>query len=221
MYFDYSKQKDHKTYTVVKPVLKFLSHIVYSSECIGRENVPMNGKLIIACNHIGTPDPAFIVANCPRRVHYMAKSDLFERRELSALFTLMNAFPVKRRSGDRDALRYALDILKKDRVLGIFPEGRRVRPDESLMPTEALSGVGYLARVSGADVLPACLYRKPNCSRFRPEIKVIFGKVIKNSDLGFKGQNKSEEMKLASAKIMNAIKQLWNDADSDFNKEQK
>lgn len=216
MYYDYSSLKDHKTYYIVKPVLKVLSHIVYSSRCVGRENVPKDGKLIIACNHIGTPDPAFIVANCPRRMHYMAKSDLFENKFLASIFTVMNAFPVKRRSSDRKAIKYALKVLEKDWVLGIFPEGRRVRQHESLVPTDALNGVGYIARMSGADVLPACLYRKPGCSRFRPKMVVRFGKVILNSELGFKGENRSEEMKAASAMIMNEIKKLWNETDSEF-----
>lgn len=221
MYFDYGSLKEHKTYVLVKPILKILSHIVYSSECIGRENVPESGKLIIACNHIGTPDPAFIVANCPRRIHFMAKSELFERRSLSCLFTLMNAFPVVRCSSDRKALRYALRVLDENKVLGIFPEGRRVRQHESLIPTEALTGVGYLARMSGADVLPACLYRKPGCSRFRPVTVVCFGKVIKNSDLGFRGENRSREMKEASSKIMQEIRSLWLYVDSRFPKEKQ
>ena len=219
MYFDYGSLKDHKTYIFVKPILKILSHIIYSSECIGRENVPLTGRLIIACNHIGTPDPAFVVANCPRKIHYMAKSDLFQRKDLATLFTLMNAFPVKRCSSDRKALRYALRVLEEEKVLGIFPEGRRVRQHESLVPTEALTGVGYLARVSGADILPACLYRKPGCSRFRPVIIVRFGKVIKNSELGFEGENRSREMKAASEKIMNERRKLWLDTDSFYSKE--
>lgn len=212
MYFDYSLLKKYHTYSVVKPVIKVLSHIVYSSECIGRENVPADGKLIIACNHIGTPDPAFIVANCPRRVHFMAKSELFEKRFFAELFTRMNAFPVVRKSADRKALRYALRILENDLVLGIFPEGRRVRDSESVSPVDGLAGVGYIARVSGADVLPCCLYRIPGDGKFRPVVRLIFGKVIKNSDLGFKGENKSTETKNASVIIMNEIKALWNRA---------
>lgn len=216
MYFDYKSLKEHNTYIFVKPVLKILSHIVYSSECRGRDNVPRKGRLIIACNHIGTADPGFIVANCPRRVHFMAKSELFRRWDLSKLFTAMNAFPVVRCSSDRKALRYALEILEREWVLGIFPEGRRVRPAESPEPTQALGGVGYIARLSGADVLPCCLYRKADSiGRFRPRVVVVFGKVIKNSELGFKGENKSKEIREASEIIMNEIKALWRQADKE------
>ena len=213
MYFEYSSLIEHKTYAVVRPVLRFLSHIVYSTRCYGRKNAVSDGKLIVACNHIGTPDPGFIVAYCPRSVHYMAKSELFERRSLSYIFTLMNAFPVVRCSADRKALRYALEILKRDWALGIFPEGRRVRSTESVSPTDGLGGVGYLALLSGADVLPCCLYRKPDSRRFRPEVKVIFGKIIKNSELVFNGTSKSEKAKTATEIIMNRIKTLWYDAD--------
>lgn len=213
MYFDYSTLKEHNTYTIVKPVLSLLSHIVYSTRCEGRENVPEKGKLILACNHIGTPDPGFIVANCPRKVHYMAKSDIFDKKLFSKLFTHMNAFPVIRCSSDRKALRFALEILKQDWVLGIFPEGRRVRKSESASPVDGLPGVGYLARLSGADVLPCCLYREPDGRRVRPEVVVIFGKVIKNSELGFSGENKSAETKQATKIIMDEIKFLWDEAD--------
>lgn len=213
MYFDYSTLSEHRTYAFVKPVLKVLSHIVYSSECVGRENVPLKGKLIIACNHIGTPDPAFIVANCPRRIHYMAKSEIFSTRFFSKLFTLMNAFPVVRCTSDRKALRFALEVLKQDWALGIFPEGRRVRNSESVSPVDGLSGVGYLARLSGADVLPCCLYREPEGRSFRPKVVVIFGQVIKNSELGFAGENKSKEQKIAAEIIMDEIKALWYEAD--------
>lgn len=213
MYFDYSDLRNRKLYTFVKPVLKVLSHIVYSSDCVGRENVPPQGKLIVACNHIGTPDPGFIVANCPRTVHYMAKSELFEKKPFSVLFSAMNAFPVVRCSADRKALRYALDVLDKDWALGIFPEGRRVRSNESPFPVDGLAGVGYLARLSGADVLPCCLYREVDGRRLRPKVVVIFGEVIKNKDLGFEGKNRSAETKTASKIIMDKIKALWDEAD--------
>lgn len=213
MYFDYSVLRNRKPYNFVKPVLKLLSHIVYESECIGRENVPLYGKLIIACNHIGTPDPGFIVANCPRVVHYMAKSELFEKKPYAMLFSAMNAFPVIRCSADRKALKYALDVLSKDMALGIFPEGRRVRSSESASPVDALAGVGYIARLSGADVLPCCLYREVDGRSIRPKVKVIFGKVIKNSELGFEGKSKSQETKAAAKIIMDRIKALWNEAD--------
>ncbi len=205
LHFDYSEIKNSKVYGFVIPPLWVLSKIVYKSRCHGKENVPAEGKLIIACNHVAFSDPALIVANCPRNVHYMAKSELFENPALAKLFSLMNAFPVKRATSDRRALRYAKEILDNGGALGIFPEGRRVRG--GVRPTEGRSGIGYLARVTGADVLPCCIYKKEKT--IRSVAVVRFGKVIKNSELGFDGDDKSAEMKRATALIMNRINDLW------------
>ncbi len=205
MHFDYSQVKDSKLYGFVVPPLWVLSKIVYKSHCSGKENIPSEGKLIIACNHVAFSDPALIVANCPRRVHYMAKSDLFENPVLAKLFAQMNAFPVRRATSDRKALRYAKEILDGGGVLGIFPEGRRVRG--GVRPQEGRSGIGYLARVTGADVLPCCIYKKEK--PFRSLARVRFGTVIKNSEMGFEGNDKSAEMKRATVLIMNRINELW------------
>lgn len=205
MKFDYSKIKKHKLYPVLVPHLWVLSRIVYESDCYGKENVPLNGSLIIACNHVAFSDPALIVANCPRTVHFMGKSDLFENPALALLLRNMNAFPVRRWTSDRQALRYAKQVLDNGWVLGIFPEGRRVRG--GVPPTEARAGIGYLARVTGADVLPCCIYKEQR--KVRSKAIVRFGEVIKNSELGFKGEDKSAETRIASAIVMDKIKQLW------------
>lgn len=205
MYFDYSKIKDHKIYPFVVPPLWLLSRIVYESRCYGRENVPKEGKLIIACNHVAFSDPALIVANCPRKVFYMAKSDLFQNPFSAVILRNMNAFPVKRWKSDRKALRYAKEVLDRGWALGIFPEGRRVRG--GVPPTEARTGIGYLARVTGADVLPCCIYKVQRPIHSKAIVR--FGTVIKNSELGFVGEDKSAEMKRASELIMNKIKELW------------
>lgn len=208
MYFDYSKGvKSHKFYYLGKPTANVLSYLVYRKMSVkGKENVPKDGALIIASNHIAFSDPAIIVAHCPRTIHFMAKSELFENYFKAAFVRNMNAFPVIRNHSDRKALRYAKDIINKGWVLGIFPEGQRVRKSS---PTEAKSGVAYLARVTGADVLPVCLYRAPDDDGKWHKITLIYGKVIKNGDLGFEGKNRSEELERASEIIMERIKDLW------------
>lgn len=208
MYFDFSKGvKRHKLYYFGKPTANILSYLVYSKMIVkGKDNIPKDGAFIIASNHIAFSDPAIIVAHCPRTVHFMAKSELFENYFYAAFVRNMNAFPVIRNHSDRNALRYAKDIINKGWVLGIFPEGQRVRKSS---PTEAKPGVAYLARVTGADVLPVCLYRAPDDDGRRHGITLVYGKMIKNSDLGFEGRNRNEELARASKIIMDRIKDLW------------
>ena len=184
-----------------------MSHIVYSYRCKGRKNITSDGGLIIACNHVAFSDPALILVNCPRKVYYMAKSDLFENRALAVLLKKMNAFPVRRWSADRKALKYAVDILKNGKVLGIFPEGRRVRGGAE--PAEARKGVGYIARISGSDVLPCCIYKEKR--RIRSKITIVFGEVIKNNELfpPERDLSSAHSAELASSISMDRIKELW------------
>lgn len=208
MYFDYTEEpREHKLYFAGKYLAKGLSYAVYKKLTVkGKENIPEKGALIIAPNHIAFSDPAIIIANCPRTVHFMAKSELFERPLKSVFMRNMNAFPVKRNNFDRDALKRAEQILDNGGVLGIFPEGRRVRNSP---PTESKKGVAYLARLTGADVLPACIYRSLDDKSIWHRLVLSYGNVIKNSDLGFNGNNKSHELSAAADLIMNKIIELW------------
>ncbi len=208
MYFDYSKEPaESKLYFIGKYFAWFLSHLVYKKlKVVGKENIPQEGSLIIAANHIAFSDPAVIVANCTRTVHFMAKSELFGKWYKALFMRCMNAFPVKRNHFDKSALRYGMKIIKNGWVLGIFPEGRRVRNSS---PTKSKNGVAYLARLTGADILPVCIYRAPDDNGTWHSLTLSYGEVIKNSELGFKGKDKSTELANASEIIMNRIKELW------------
>ena len=143
MYFDYSKPiKSSRLYPLGKYLSNFLAPFVYDFTCYGQENIPLDGPVIIACNHISFTDPAVIIAFCPRKVCFMAKSELFETRRWSLLMNSMNAFPVKRDFADRNAIRYAAKVIDEGYALGIFPEGRTV---SELIPADAKNGVAYIA----------------------------------------------------------------------------
>lgn len=208
MYFDYSEKPiEHKLYFAGKYTAKALSLVAYKKLTVkGKENVPLNGPLIITSNHIAFSDPAIIVANCPRTVHFMAKSELFENKLKAVFMRQMNAFPVKRNHFDRSALRYAEHIINNEWVLGVFPEGRRVKNSS---PTEAKKGVAYLARLTGADVLPACIYRNPADRSRWHSLVLSYGQVINNSEFEFNKNGKAEGISFASELIMNRIKSLW------------
>lgn len=208
MYFDFSDNvKEHKFYILGKYIAKFLSFFAYKKLIVkGRENIPLKGSLIIASNHIAFSDPAIIVANCRRNVHFMAKSELFENPLKSVFMQNMNAFPVKRNHFDRASLRRAAEILDKGWVLGIFPEGRRVR---NSMPTESKNGVAYIAKISGADILPVCIYRAPDDSSLWHDLVLVYGNVIRNDELSFGNGNKSRDLEKASELIMSRINDLW------------
>jgi 1-acyl-sn-glycerol-3-phosphate acyltransferase len=108
--------------------------------------------VIIASNHISNWDPILVGLGCRREVHFMAKEELFRNRFLSALIRAYNAIPVHRGRLDRGALRAAADVLRGGNVLLIFPGGGR---DQSGEVNDPKAGVGFIACMNGAPVVPA------------------------------------------------------------------
>ena len=105
-----------------------LAKIIFKTQYIGRENVPKTGSLIIASNHRNSYDPGLIAAARVRKIHYMAKLELFNLNKLASwMLRHLNAFPVSRGTGDQRSLNYAIRLVEEGKVLGIFPEARARR----------------------------------------------------------------------------------------------
>lgn len=141
-------------YRIVKAVLQFLLWpLRLKSE--GLENIPAQGPVIIAANHISNWDPVVVAISVKRPICFIAKAELFNNVLLGYIFKKLYAFPVKRGTADRQAIRHALEILEQSKVLGIFPEGQRQKSD---MHGKAHAGIAMLALKSRAPVIPvACI----------------------------------------------------------------
>jgi cytidylate kinase len=141
---------------------------------IGKENVPAEGPVIIACNHVSYVDPPALGCGLPRQVWYMAKTELFKIPILAPIIRGLGAFPVDRSRGDIAAIKAASQVLKGGRVLGIFPEGTR-NLDGTGKPQ---MGVALLASLTGATVVPAYVGGTRDAVR-RSKITVIYGTPIR------------------------------------------
>ncbi len=203
--FNYNDFKNHKLLNAVRPLGNALCKSYYKVDFQGVENLNIAGGFIIAPNHVSEFDPLFIAFASKRLFHYMAKCDLFENPILNKAMTGFNAFPIARGKGDMQAIRYGIELVRRGEVLCIFPEGTR-SPDGN--PQEAKSGVGYIARYTGADVVPVGIYME-NKDKVGSRVVVKFGTPIKNSDLGFTDGGKTSENKRAARMIMEKITELW------------
>ena len=203
MHFDYTKKDDRAFYNIALPLIRAYTKSRFKVTCLGSENIPKERqRLIIACNHISFSDPAVIISHFPYPIHFIAKSELFEKWPMAFLVTNLNAFPVRRGMSDRSAVKYACDILSDDKILGIFPEGRRVR---SAVPDKGKRGVAFISRRTGADILPVSLYIDPQEDVMRPKLTIRFGRVLKNSELFKDGK----DLDSTAEYIMNEIEKLW------------
>jgi 1-acyl-sn-glycerol-3-phosphate acyltransferase len=112
---------------------------------------PSEGPLLVVCNHLSNIDPWIFGGFAPGALYCMSKRELFDNPIIAWILAGCNCFPVDRGSADRRALRTALDVLSRRGRLLIFLEGTR-----SSTPgmRRAEAGVGFLARRSGASILP-------------------------------------------------------------------
>jgi 1-acyl-sn-glycerol-3-phosphate acyltransferase len=138
----------------------------------GEERIPARGPVLLASNHISYLDPltlAWVANRRRRRVRFLAKAELFDKRGLGALLRGASQIPVQRGSSNAaDALRGAVDALERGECVTVFPEGT-ISLD--LEPMAGKSGTARLARESGVPVTPVGLWgshrilfkgRKPN-----------------------------------------------------------
>ena len=153
-------------------------YLPFRLQVSGKENIPPDRPVLVVSNHISQADPPILgVALLPRKTYYMAKSELFRIPVLRHIISRLGAFPVERGGADRGALRLAREVLGRNDVLLMFPEGTR-HTDGRLRP--GLSGAGSLALIPGVTVVPAAIW---GSHRFGRKVRVSFGEPVDMSDL--------------------------------------
>jgi 1-acyl-sn-glycerol-3-phosphate acyltransferase len=135
-------------------VLKLLGPLI-SLRLIGVENVPPEGPLLVASNHLSNADPIILEAAFPRPLFFVGKSELFRNPFFRWVLHRFGGIPVERGTPDRAAIRRARAVLEQGIALGIYPEGVRSR---TVALVEGLPGAGLIALQSKAPVLPVAIY---------------------------------------------------------------
>lgn len=118
----------------------------------GSDEIPKEGGVIIASNHIDAVDPFLLGSTVPRELWFMAKKELFEVPIQGQLIRRVNAFPVDRFGFDIEVIKKSISFLKEGKALIMFPEGTRSKDG---IIKEGKIGVGMLARKAGVPIVPA------------------------------------------------------------------
>ena len=146
----------------------------------GESNVPSDGPVILAANHIGWLDGPVLFLKAPRPAHALVKRELFVGKT-GRFLNAAAQIPVNRTGTDIGALRAAAEALLAGQVVIIYPEGRRGDGEFRTIK----GGAAWLALVSGAPVVPVAIFgtRPPGGPKdTRPkkgdEIDVVYGEPI-------------------------------------------
>lgn len=143
-------------YTTATLVSRYFLLPLYARiEVRGLENVPPEGPLVIASNHLNDADPGIICTRIRLPIAFMAKIELFHVPLLAQFLRAFGAFPVRRGEADIATLRLANENLKLGRAVCIFPEGTREGATEQLK--EALPGAAVVALRNDVPVLPIAI----------------------------------------------------------------
>lgn len=204
--FHYDPNKESIAYPMIRPIIHLMIKVVFKEKVVGTENIPKEGKFLVACNHVTAIDPVLIADRCTRSLHFMAKDSLFKKAFPRWLLTTMGAFPVDRSGVDMKAIRYAQALLDNGHAVGIFPEGTR---SKTLEPQRAKGGVALIAQQTGADILPVCIYfsEKPH---FRSRLTIRYGEIIPFDTLGLvDAEHNAQKLREAAGLIMERITALW------------
>ncbi|SKA83192.1 1-acyl-sn-glycerol-3-phosphate acyltransferase [Caloramator quimbayensis] len=159
-------------YNFAKYLMWILFHLIYRVEVVGTENIPKDEGVIICPNHFAFGDPVVVGITCPRQVRYMAKKELFKNPFVRIILKGLGAYPVKRGEADLNAIKMTLKLLKDKKIVGLFPEGTRVKTGKF---GQANPGVAMLSIKSGKAVIPTLI---TGSYRLFSKIKVQYGQPI-------------------------------------------
>ena len=138
-------------WSVVSPAL----HIYFRGRIYGAEKVPQSRGAIAVCNHASYFDPP-IISNClGRPVAFMAKEELFKIPLLKQGIKLYGAYPVKRSTSDRAALRSAIKAIENGWIAAVFLEGTRTKNAKINDPK---LGAAWIAAKTQVPIIPISLW---------------------------------------------------------------
>ena len=150
----------------LRPVLRVRVH--------GADRIPATGPLVLVANHSALVDGPLLFGLLGRRAVFLVKHEMF-RGPLAVALVRIGQLPVRRGATDPAPLRAAVAVLRGGGLVGVFPEGTRGSGDV----TAAHHGAAWLARTTGAPVLPVVIRgtrRVPGGRpRIRPRVDVLIG----------------------------------------------
>lgn len=181
-----------------------LKHI-WIDKIFGIENVPKKGPVILISNHFSYFD--FLILGVlfegilDRRLHFFAKQKVVDHPFFKYYAKYFQPLAICKNTPINRVWKMAIDLLKHDRVIGIFPEGTRSRSGE-LMPFKP--GYLRLANTTMAPILPVYLTNTYNIlppNKKLPRLKKSH--IIIHQAIYFDKKQSKEGLKTLNQKIVN------------------
>jgi 1-acyl-sn-glycerol-3-phosphate acyltransferase len=197
-------------YNIGYTLSRWLFTVFFSYRVYGQENIPEEGPVIVASNHVSYFDPPLVGVASRRAMWFLARKTLLEWPILGPIFPSLNVIPVDRDGNDRTALKNIIRLLQSGEGVVLFPEGTR-SADGQL--GQAQPGLGMIVAKTLAPVVPARIFGAyeafPRGSKkIQPgKISVVFGSPLRFSAADFASGDREAYQK-ASDRVLAAIGEI-------------
>ena len=195
---------------LMRGTLKMLAaaalHTVGSLRVEGRENLPDSGPFLLVGNHFHFADPVALLHLCDRQVEFVG-GFRFPNAPWIVKFipSLWGYLPAYRGAYSRSTLDYAMQILGKGGVVGIFPEGGAWA--QVLRPPRP--GAAWLATEAGVPVVPVGLDGFPQLFKsWRPQLTLRIGEPVGPFEPAGSEAERRQRIDAVGEEIMKAIASL-------------
>jgi 1-acyl-sn-glycerol-3-phosphate acyltransferase len=195
-------------YALVTCSLAVVVKIFFRCRVVGRENVRRDGSYIAVARHRSYWDIPFMAVALGTRnpVHFIARRGLMKSNPIVRLAIRAYATIIDRESFTKADFRRMLEAVRRERVVGLFPEGTTKRR------VDAKAGAVHFASLANKEFLPVNIkprgpYPPKYPIRF-PRVTVSIGAPFGVSDLDGGGppeEARSERYRRMSLRLMERV----------------
>jgi len=185
---------------------------IFRFQSKGEEHLPREGGFVLSANHSSNLDPwpLGIPLWPERQLRFMAKSEMYVP-PFKWVLEPAGAFPVRRGTGDEDAIRKAVELAKAGEVVAIFPEGTRRNKGRikkrfnKKLRARPRSGAARVAIQAEVPLVPAAIGGTESLMKLGP-LRVAYGPAVDLDDL--KDMDIRKASKIATERLMESIHAL-------------
>jgi len=105
-------------------LVRLLASFLWRIKAVGVENIPTEGPVVFASNHMSIADPYAIGLYVNRMIHYVTADEAFRSPLLKWFLRANRAIPKRKWGRDISAIRAMRNHLKAGETVGIFPQGQ-------------------------------------------------------------------------------------------------
>lgn len=153
---------------------------------IGTEHTQRDGAFIVAATHQSPYDVPLMIRHCKRKLDFVSIVEVFRNPFVAWFYGSMNAFPLDRSKPDSPTVRVILDRLARGRAIGMFPEGRIRKGEDSVVFTRKMRpGAARIAKLANVPIVPCVIVNSGAYAKFsswlplrRVRYGIIFGEAI-------------------------------------------